>query len=243
MYYSEGKNSIYKDYMKTLIYWCILVKSIYKCSVCGCYTESPVHCGKQAKLILDGSKRLALSKLISFILRHNPSSIGLVMDREGWVKIEDLVYGIKNLWINKHLYSWVTREHIIALAQLDYKGRFEVKNGYIRARYGHSRNLQIEISYPTDNTSKILYHGTLRENLKNILSEGIKPMKRKYVHLSVNIEDAYEVAKRHGRDTVILIIDCNCLRKHNIPVYIASSRVRLVKYVPPTCIIGVKNNR
>lgn len=218
----------------------VFMKSIYMCSKCGCYTESPIHCSRQAKLILEGRKRLALSKLISFILRHDPSSVGLILDKEGWVSIKDLVYGIKNKWINKHLYSWVTEEHIIVLAQLDPKGRFEIRDGLIRARYGHSRKLQIEIPYQTDNTSKILYHGTIKDNLKDILNEGLKPMRRRFVHLSVGFEDAYEVARRHGKNMMMLIIDCDCLRKHGIPIYIASNKVRLVNYVPPSCIIDVK---
>ena len=216
------------------------MKNIYKCRICGVYTETPIHCNRPAKLLLDGKRRLALSKLVSFILRHDPLSAGLTLDKEGWIKIKDLVYGIKNIWVNRHLYSWVTEEHILALAILDPKGRFEIKNGRIRARYGHSQKLKVEISYSIDNTSKVLYHGTIEANLKSILSKGLKPMRRQFVHLSVNVEDAYEVARRHGERIVILVIDCDCLRKHGISIYKATDKIRLVKYVPPSCIIDIK---
>lgn len=76
----------------------------------------------------------------------------------------------------------------------------------------------------------------MRRNLKNILSEGLKPIKRQWVHLSTTIDDALTVGKRHGHDVVILKIDCNCLRSRGIRIYIASKSTRLVQYVPSECI-------
>lgn len=211
------------------------MKPIYKCSICGKYIEEPVHCGKKAILLLDDKRRLMLSKLVSGLLRHYPWEIGVSLDKEGWVSIDDLVNGIKIKWKNKHLYQWVTREHIIALAELDPKGRFEVSGDRIRARYGHSVRVRIEykISYPPK-----LYHGTSISKLNNILKQGLRPMKRLYVHTTTSKSDALLNARRHGTP-VVLEINVECLRRNNIPVYKAGKTVYLVPYVPPECITRV----
>ena len=213
--------------------------SIYKCSVCGEYVEEPVHCGRKALLLMDSRKRSRLSRLVSFILRHSPESIRVKIDSEGWVSIDELVFGIRNYWYRKENYQWVTREHILALAALDPKGRFEIRDNKIRARYGHNIALNVKIKYAEDTDTKILYHGTVRRNLENILKEGIKPIRRKYVHLTLNIEDACEVARRHGVDTVVLVVDAECLRRKRYRVYLASNTIRVVKQVPPECIVNV----
>jgi putative RNA 2'-phosphotransferase len=46
------------------------MRNIYRCRVCGKYTESPVHCGVEAELFLDAKRRVMLSKLMSGLLRH-----------------------------------------------------------------------------------------------------------------------------------------------------------------------------
>jgi putative RNA 2'-phosphotransferase len=120
-----------------------------------------------------------------------------------------------------------------ALVELDDKGRFELQNGKIRARYGHS--IDVSISYPEDATSATLYHGTSQDFLPAILREGILPMKRRYVHLAVDVETACLNAARRPRP-VVLAVDAQCLRRRGYRVYVASHKIRLVQYVPPECI-------
>ncbi|OYT39992.1 MAG: RNA 2'-phosphotransferase [Desulfurococcales archaeon ex4484_58] len=209
------------------------MQNIYKCRVCGEYTESPIHCGVKSELILDAKRRVMLSKLMSGLLRHYPQEAGLKLDSEGWVSIDELSMGIREKWRNKELYQWVTREHIIAIAMLDPKNRFEIKNNKIRARYGHS--IDVEIKYLKINYNGKLYHGTSIDKLDMILVEGIRSMKRKYVHLTTDIVNAREIGRRHGKP-VVLIINSRCLEENNIEVYKATDKIYLVKYVPPKCI-------
>ncbi len=214
------------------------MKPIYRCRVCGRFVEEAFHCGVSCELFLDTRRRVLLSKLVSGLLRHFPWEAGLVVDSEGWVRIDDLVYGIRFKWRNRELYQWVTREHVVAVAQLDPKGRFEVCGDRIRARYGHSFRVSIKysIEYP-----KSLYHGTSVDRLASILREGLKPMKRMYVHTTVSLDDALENARRHGRPA-ILYIDTSCLKERGIPVYKASNRVYLVPFVPRDCIRVFKSS-
>lgn len=201
------------------------------------YVEEPSDCSGNARKLMNGSERVALSKLMSALLRHIPHTVGLVLNDEGWTNISELVKAIKERWRNKEKYQWVTEDHVRAVAYLDPKGRFEVKGNRIRARYGHS--VPAKVKYPEDCESKILYHGTTLRNVTSIMSKGLLPGRRLWVHLSVCVEDAIETGLRHGKDVRLLVVDAGCLREKGIKVYAASKRVRLVSYVPPECITEV----
>ncbi len=216
------------------------MKPVYRCRVCGCFTEESVHCGVSAELVLDGYRRVRLSKLMAFLLRHCPQCVGLEMDRGGWVSIEELARAIRERWRNRDEYSWVEPLHILAVALTDPKGRYEVRDGFIRARYGHNAELRVSIDYDVDKTSRTLFHGTSSRFLESILREGIKPMKRAYVHLSTSVRDACLVGSRHGGNPVVLVIDANCVRMHGFEIMIASHSVRVTKFVPRECIVEVR---
>ena len=206
-------------------------RPLYKCIVCGAIVEEKIHCSRPCKKILDGKDRIKISKLLSGILRHFPEKFNIELDSEGWVDIDVLVTSIRQ---KRRDLKHINKEMIVAIALYDPKGRFEISGSQIRARYGHST--KVEISYPEDTKSSVLYHGTTRRNLPQILKEGLRPMRRLWVHLSVTVKDAIDVGKRHGKDVVVLKIDCNCLRRRGIKIYIASKSIRLVKHVPPECI-------
>ncbi len=213
------------------------MKPVYKCRVCGAYTEEPVHCGKPAELLLDPRRRVRLSKLMSALLRHIPWEAGLRLDEEGWVSIDELVEAIKTRWRNRRLYQWVEREHVEAVAALDPKGRFQLSGGRIRAAYGHS--VRVRLGYEPlrpGEAPRLLYHGTVERFLQSIMREGLKPGRRMMVHLTTRLEDAVETGRRHGGRVVVLVVDTACLERHGIPVYKASETVFLAPRVPPECI-------
>ena len=204
---------------------------VWRCSVCGAYTESVEHCGARCRLLLDGSRRLRLSKLMSAVLRHVAPSFGLRVDREGWVSIPELVRALRPRC------PWLTEEHVVAVASVDPKGRFEVRGGLIRARYGHT--LDVRIRYPEDREVRRLYHGTTASRLRSIMEEGLRPMRRRMVHLTSLLEDAIVNASRWGEEPVVLEVDADRLRGCGLKVYRASPTVYLAPYVPPSCIVRV----
>ena len=52
---------------------------------------------------------------------------------------------------------------------------------------------------------EFLYHGTADRFLESIMSQGLKPMSRLYVHLSRDAETAYKVGQRHGKPVVLKV--------------------------------------
>ena len=172
--------------------------------------------------------RVRVSKLMAYILRHSPEEFGLKPDAEGFVPLKELVNALRRV------YPDVTEESMREIVENDPKGRYEIREDKIRARYGHS--FEVRLNHEEDTETKILYHGTPRRNLERILREGLKPMKRQFVHLTTSKIEALETGRRHGKDVVLLIIDADCLRRKGLKIYKAGKNVRIVERVPPECI-------
>jgi putative RNA 2'-phosphotransferase len=88
---------------------------------------------------------------------------------------------------------------------------------------------------------EILYHGTARRFLKSIMKKGLLPKGRQYVHLSQDMETAYEVGYRHDKEPYILKIDAKKAWGDGIKFYYGNDKVWLVDEIssiyfinPPT---------
>lgn len=158
-------------------------------------------------------------RYMSLLLRHQPEKEGLQMDQEGWVSTDDLTakLGLSN-------------EDLKEIVKSNDKQRFQFDcNGLkIRAVQGHSLPF-VNIQYPTAQPQpKVLYHGTTQNVLNDILVHGLKKMSRSHVHLSTDVQTAYQVGRRHGRLVVIFEVDCE-----GLTVLQAPNNVYLVQHVPP----------
>lgn len=81
-----------------------------------------------------------LSRLLSLILRHRPDAFGLSLDPHGWVPVEDLLAAVRR----QREWRDVSEHDLEAVARLPGRQRFELREGRIRARYGHSVAVQPE---------------------------------------------------------------------------------------------------
>lgn len=168
-----------------------------------------------------------LSKEISYALRHAPWEYELELDEEGWVLVEQL---IEVLCQNKK-WEMIQEEHIVRMIEISHKKRHEIKNGKIRAFYGHS--VPMKISKQEQRPPAILYHGTTQRALKSILENGLLPSKRQYVHLSKDIETAEEAGKRRDSNPVILCVDAENAFIGGEKFYLGNEKVWLSEYIPP----------
>ena len=55
-------------------------------------------------------KYTKISKFLSFILRHNPQSIQLKLDTNGWAKIDELIAKSKDVKLTKKLISETVKQ-------------------------------------------------------------------------------------------------------------------------------------
>ena len=167
-----------------------------------------------------------LSKEISYALRHAPWEYELELDSEGFVHVEQLINAINESGNYNRPITISDLEHIIEISD---KKRHEIQGDKIGALYGHSIPMHIskDVTIPPD----VLYHGTTHKALDSILSAGLKPMGRQYVHLSVDTDTAMQVGKRRDNDPVILVIDAQKAYADGISFYKGNDKVILADYV------------
>ncbi|MFO1445456.1 RNA 2'-phosphotransferase [Bacillus sp. Bva_UNVM-123] len=167
-----------------------------------------------------------LSKEISYALRHAPWEYELELDDEGWVDIEQLLitFRINNQW--KHL----DVNDMVKMVEISDKKRHEISKGKIRALYGHS--ITQKIKKRTGTPSSIIYHGTARHLVEQILNQGLQPMSRQFVHLSADTDTAFLVGKRKDFSPVILRIDAEKALDEGIRFYKGNNTIWLADFIP-----------
>ena len=110
------------------------------------------------------------------------------------------------------------------------KKRFEIRNGKIKAFYGHS--IPMKILKEEKMLPDLLYHGTARRFLESIKAKGLLPQSRQYVHLSKDIETAENVGRRHNGKPCILIIDATSAWNEGVKFYPGNEKVWLADAIP-----------
>jgi len=175
---------------------------------------------------VENDVKIGVSKYVSYLLRHNPEDMEI--DAEGFVDLDELVSKVKRR------YPTVDRNFLIQMVNESERKRFEIVDNKIRALYGHT--IPVHIHLKEDKKVAVLYHGTTPEAAKEILEKSLKPMKRRWVHLSPTEEIAREVGKRRTNSPVVLVIDASEARNSGIRFYKATDKVYVCEYVPARCI-------
>ena len=162
----------------------------------------------------------SLSRILAGILRHFPEKFGLVMDGRGWIDLSDLVEAIGT---ERSGFTWLRSYHIKALVETDPRERYQIDGGMIRAKYGHSVDVELD-DLPVADLKEYFYPVT-EEEVDIILEGGIYPIDRKKVHLSTNIEKAVEAGRVRTEKPLILRIDGKKAMKDGLKIYRASKDV------------------
>ena len=170
--------------------------------------------------------RIRISRYLSYLLRHNPE--GLRMDERGFVSLAEVLSKLRKR------FPQVTEGLIREIVERSDRRRFEIKDGKIRALYGHS--IPVKLDLKEDDEVKVLYHGTTQEAAGRILRTGLKPMRRNWVHLSPTVEIAKLIGLRRTSKPVILEVDAEKARRNGVKFYRATDEIYLCREVPPSCI-------
>ena len=140
-----------------------------------------------------------VSKLLSWVLRHDPARIGIVLDPAGWAEVDALLLAAQRsgVWLDR-----TTLERVVAENDKQ-RFAFSPDGRRIRANQGHSVpvNLGLEPQVPPP----VLYHGTATRYVASIRRQGLRPGKRTHVHLSPDEATARTVGQRHGSPVVLRI--------------------------------------
>lgn len=169
---------------------------------------------------------IVLSKEISYALRHAPQEYGLTLDQDGWVAVDALLSALKR----DPRFSSVSVDDLHCMIQQSAKKRHEIRDGKIRAFYGHSTSQRIE--KPRVQPPEILYHGTARRFAVSICAHGLVPKDRQYVHLSADVQTAVQVGSRRDKSPVLFQIDAGRAWKDGVSFYIGNENVWLADHIP-----------
>jgi putative RNA 2'-phosphotransferase len=168
-----------------------------------------------------------LSRLVSYALRHQPWEFELELDRDGWVAVEQLVDALRREPAWKDL-DVAELERMIGTAP---RRRQELRDGRIRALYGHSA--PVTFSYEPATDLETLYHGTSPAALDPIRREGLRPRRRRFVHLATRRELAERIGRRKAAQPVVLEIDAKAAVAAGVAFYQATGEIVLADRVPP----------
>ena len=181
---------------------------------------------------MEKSRRsINISKFMSLVLRHSPEKFGLNLDAKGFVPLVELFK------ILKKKFTEIEFKDVLEIVDSLSKERFEIKGDKIRARYGHS--LKVDLDLKPCQPPEFLYHGTSPRSGERIKREGLKPMKRDHVHLSKTVNDAIKVGKRKSKNPLVFKILARRAQMEGIQFYDRGSVV-IVKYLPPNFLEAMK---
>lgn len=175
-----------------------------------------------------------LSRFLSLLLRHRPARFPIHMDDQGYADLDEVMHFVRGL----PNFRWATYSDIDAVLDLPGRQRFErvrQEDGptLIRALYGHTA---VRPTYEPAEPPPVLYHGTAPETVPAIRRDGLHPMERQYVHLSVDAETARRTGLRHAGDAVVLEIDAAAAHDAGIAFYHPVEEIFLCDHVPPDYI-------
>jgi putative RNA 2'-phosphotransferase len=136
------------------------------------------------------ARLIRISKLMSLILRHKPEQFEVLLDPEGYAPVHDLLRALRESIPDV---STDDVRRVVETIEPD-KTRFSISGPDIRANYGHS--LSERIAQPRVVPPEVLLHGTSEKAVDIIRHDGIRPMRRQYVHLTTNPDLATRVKTR-----------------------------------------------
>ena len=176
-----------------------------------------------------GDNLIRISKTLSLVLRHQPETIGLTLDKQGWADVVMLIEKMNNggFELNKGLLQQVI--------DTNNKSRFTYNDDKtkIRANQGHS--IDVDLGYTAAVPPEFLFHGTGEKFIANIMHKGLLKINRHQVHLSSSKDTALKVGQRKGKP-VILKIDALKMHHLGFTFFISPNNVWLTDHVPASYI-------
>ena len=137
-----------------------------------------------------------LTRSLAYMLRHQPEEFDLVLDKHGWGNLGDVVQALGD-----RLDESVEEEDVNeALAGAD-RVRYEIKDGRIRALYGHS--IEVDPGEPDEPPDELF--ATVRgRDVPNVERDGLKSVRRSHLHLSLTEDEGREVGRRLDRRYAVI---------------------------------------
>lgn len=171
------------------------------------------------------NRRRNTSKLLSYVLRHCPETMGIQLDGSGWADVAELLVALERH--GKPL----TREELEEVVATNNKQRFAFSEDGQRIRASQGHSIPVDLGLKPLAPPRALYHGTAESKLDGILREGLTRGNRNHVHLSPDAETAIKVGRRHGKP-VVLEIHAAKMDAEGFKFYLSDNGIWLTDHVP-----------
>jgi putative RNA 2'-phosphotransferase len=175
---------------------------------------------------VDEGARKRVSKLLSRALRHDPAVLRLELEPDGWAGVDEVLAGFASRGTPLSLDD--LREVVASSDKRRFA--FSPDGARLRANQGHS--IPIDLGLAPVAPPPVLLHGTVAPHLDAIEREGLRPMGRRHVHLSPDLETATAVGRRRGRP-VIVEVDAAAMHRDGYEFRCSDNGVWLTDAVPP----------
>jgi len=171
-----------------------------------------------------------LAKFIAYVLGHKPDEFGLILEKDGFVKIKEFLKAI----CEEDGLKYVRRSHIDEiLVTLPYPP-IEIKDNYIRAK--NRDNLPRHD--PADDLPKLLFTSVRRKAYPTVLEKGIFPTGFSRVILSSDLDMAKRIGKRKDAKPVLLTVKVHKSMEECILFYRAGHSLFLAESIHTGCFTG-----
>lgn len=173
---------------------------------------------------MENSKRIKISKSLSYWLRHRPESIGITLEDDGWTDVKELMEKAQN----ELVFDLDELKEVVRNCD---KQRFTLSEDETKIRAAQGHSVDIKIDFVEIAAPPVLYHGTVDKFIESIKKKGLISGNRHHVHLSKDIETANKVGQRRGQ-SIILKIDAQKMQDVGFKFYVSDNGVYLTDYVP-----------
>ncbi len=170
------------------------------------------------------------SKFLSFILRHQPETIDIQLDEQGWTDIQILIRNARARGKD------MTLEAIQETVRTSDKQRSAISEDGLRIRANQGHSVKVDLALPLTTPPDILFHGTASRFMHSIMKEGLRPGSRHHVHLSATIQTATTVGARHGMPVVLRVL-AREMHEAGHQFFLSANGVWLCDKVPPRYLI------
>ena len=174
---------------------------------------------------MEEKKLIKISKRLSLVLRHQPQTIGIQLDEQGWIAVDTLLNAF-----SEHFFP-LSRPELEEVVAKNNKKRFAFDETQTRIRASQGHSVEIKLGYEPKSPPEFLFHGTATRFLDAIRQKGLLKQKRHHVHLSADEATAKNVGSRHGAP-VILTVKSREMESKGLQFFQSENGVWLTEHVP-----------
>jgi putative RNA 2'-phosphotransferase len=171
-----------------------------------------------------------LAKLLAYILARRPDEFGLVPDRQGYVKIKDLLKALSE----EPGWGYVRMSHFNEILLTLPAPPIEISAGLIRA----TDRSRLDEPRPATSMPKLLYTCVRCKAHRFTLENGIRPADRPEVVLSADRNLAERMGRRRDRDAVTLTVNVQQAQAMGVAFERAGEALFTSGPIPVGCFSG-----